>query len=360
MVSYRNPLHEMSLTTPTDFWNDSCSVQELTYAIENGAVGATTNPTIVHYVLKKEMHLWKDRVYQIIRENPCWSEVEVTWKVVEELAVHGAKMLLPVYEREQGKKGRLSIQTNPQFYRNPEAIVEQAVHFQSLNPNMQVKIPVTSAGIQAIEEATYRGVNINATVSFTVSQAVAVAEAVQRGFKRREAEGKSIQGMNPVNTIMIGRTDDWMQVLAKRDQIAIEPGYLHWAGIAVFKRASQIFEERGLPTRLLAAAMRHIMHWTELVGGDIAITMPYEWQLFYNQSGYEIKDRFNEPVDQKIIDAIYDKIPDFRKAYDPDRLKIAEFDTYGATVRTLRSFIDSYHDLTSLIRDFMIPNPDIQ
>jgi transaldolase len=151
MVSYRNPLHEMSLTTPTDFWNDSCSVQELTYAIENGAVGATTNPTIVHYVLKKEMHLWKDRVYQINRENPCWSEVEVTWKVVEELAVHGAKMLLPVYEREQGKKGRLSIQTNPQFYRNPEAIVEQAVHFQSLNPNMQVKIPVTSAGIQAIE-----------------------------------------------------------------------------------------------------------------------------------------------------------------------------------------------------------------
>jgi transaldolase len=360
MVSYRNPLHEMSLTTPTDFWNDSCSVQELTYAIENGAVGATTNPTIVHYVLKKEMHLWKDRVYQIIRENPRWSEVEVTWKVVEELAIHGARMLLPVYEREKGEKGRLSIQTNPQFYRNPEAIVEQAVHFQSLNPNMQVKIPVTSAGIQAIEEATYRGVNINATVSFTVSQAIAVAEAVQRGFKRREAEGKSVLEMKPVNTIMIGRTDDWMQVLAKRDQIAIEPGYLHWAGIAVFKRASQIFEERGLPTRLLAAAMRHLMHWTELIGGDVTITMPYEWQLFYNKSGYEIKNRFIEPVDQKIIDAIYDKIPDFRKAYDPDGLKIAEFDNYGATVRTLRSFIDSYHDLTSLIRDFMIPNPDIK
>jgi transaldolase len=360
MVNYRNPLHEMSLTTPTDYWNDSCSVQELTYALENGAVGATTNPTIVHYVLKKEMHLWKDRVYQIIRENPCWSEVEVTWKVVEELAVHGAKMLLPVYEREHGKKGRLSIQTNPQFYRNPDAIVEQAVYFQSLNPNMQVKIPVTSAGIQAIEEATYRGVNINATVSFTVSQAIAVAEAVQRGFKRREAEGKSIQDMSPVNTIMIGRTDDWMQVLAKRDQIAIEPGYLHWAGIAVFKRAFHLIEERGLPTRLLAAAMRHIMHWTEFIGGDVAITMPYEWQLFYNKSGYEIEERFYEAVDQNIIASLYDKIPDFRKAYDPDGLEIAEFDTYGATVRTLRSFIDSYHDLTSLIRDFMIPNPDIK
>jgi transaldolase len=357
MATYRNPLHQMSLTTPTDFWNDSCSVQELSYAIENGAVGATTNPTIVHYVLKKEMHLWKDRVYQIIEENPGWSEIDVTWRVVEELAVNGAKMLMPVYERENGMKGRLSIQTNPQFYRNAEAIVEQAVYFQSLHPNMQVKIPVTRAGIQAIEEATYRGVNINATVSFTVSQAIAVAEAVQRGLKRREAEGKSVR-LNPVNTIMVGRTDDWMQVLAKREQIAIEPGYLHWAGIAVFKRAFQIFEERALPTRLLAAAMRHIMHWTEFIGGDLVITMPYEWQLFFNGSGHEVKERFREPVDQKIIDTLYEKIPDFRRAYEPDGLKVDEFDEYGATRRTLRSFIASYHDLNELIRDFMIPNPD--
>lgn len=359
MATYRNPLHEMAMTTPTDFWNDSCSVQELNYAIENGAVGATTNPTIVHYVLRKEMQLWKDRVYQIIEENPTWTEVEVTWKIFEELAVNGARMLMPVFDRENGRKGRLSIQTNPQFYRNAQAIIEQAVYFQNLNPNMQVKIPVTQAGIQAIEEATYRGVNVNATVSFTVAQAVAVAEAVQRGLKRREAEGKSLN-LSPVNTIMVGRTDDWMQVLAKRDQIAIEPGYLHWAGIAVFKRASQIFERRGLPTRLLAAAMRHIMHWTEFIGGDVIITMPYEWQVFYNGSGHQVQERFSKPVDQKIIDTLCEKIPDFRKAYEPDGLKIEEFDTYGATVRTLRSFIDSYHELTALTRDFMLPNPDIR
>ena len=53
--TYKSPLHKMVTTTETDFWNDSCSVEELTYAIENGAVGATTNPTIVGDVLKKEM-----------------------------------------------------------------------------------------------------------------------------------------------------------------------------------------------------------------------------------------------------------------------------------------------------------------
>ena len=83
---YKSPLHEMALTTITDYWNDSCSVEELTYAIERGAVGATTNPTIVLNVLKKEMHLWKARIHEIIDDNPRWSEVEVTWKVFEEIA----------------------------------------------------------------------------------------------------------------------------------------------------------------------------------------------------------------------------------------------------------------------------------
>ena len=62
-------------------------------------------------------------------------------------------------------------------YSNTERMVDQAVRFASLAPNMQVKFPATSAGIAGLEEATARGVNINATVCFTVAQALAVAEA---------------------------------------------------------------------------------------------------------------------------------------------------------------------------------------
>jgi len=360
MSTYKSLLHEMAVTTPTDFWNDSCSVQELNYAIDNGAVGATTNPTIVHYVLKKEMNLWKDRIYKIIRDNPTWSEVEITWKVVEELAVNGANLLLPVFERENKMKGRISVQTNPALYRNPKGIVEQALHFHRLAPNIQVKIPVTKAGIIAIEEATYQGVNINATVSFTVPQAITVAEAVERGLRRREAEGKPVDDMSPISTTMIGRTDDWMQVVAKRDQIAIDPGYLNWAGIACIKRIYEIFQERGYRSRVLAAAMRHHMHWSELIGGDLAITMPYEWQLYYNASGIEVKERMQNPVDPRMIQTMYERIPDFCRAYEPDGLSIDEFDMYGATARTLSSFITSYHDLMGVIRGFMIPNPDVK
>lgn len=360
MSTYKSKLHETVSTTPTDYWNDSCSIEELTYAIDNGAVGATTNPTIVVNVLKKEMHLWKDRIFQMINENPTWSEVELTWKLIEEMAARGAGLLKPVFDREKGKKGRLSIQTNPQLYRNPRGIADHAIHFNTLAPNMQVKAPVTSAGVEAIEEATYNGVSINATVCFTVPQAIAVGEAMERGLNRRTAEGKSVAEMSPVCTIMIGRTDDWMRVSVKKEGIDIEPEYLNWAGIACLKRAYGIFQERGYRARLLGAAYRHLGHWSELIGGDIILTIPYEWQLKINASDIEVKTRMFDPVDPKIIDAMLTRIPQFRKAYEPDGMTIKEFDTYGATVRTLRGFIGSYHELQGVVRDFMIPNPDIQ
>ena len=359
MTAYKSKLHETVSTTSTDYWNDSCSIEELTYAIDHGAVGATTNPTIVVNVLKKEMHLWEERIHQIITENPTWSEVEVTWKLIEEMAVRGAGLLKPVYDREKGKKGRLSIQTNPQLYRNARGIAEHAIHFNTLAPNMQVKVPVTSAGVRAIEEATYNGVSINATVCFTVPQALAVAEAVERGLNRRTAEGKSIAEMSPVCTIMVGRTDDWMKVVAKKDEIDIDPSYLTWAGIACLKRAYGIYQEKGYRARLLAAAYRHLGHWSEFIGGDIILTIPYEWQLKINASDIEVKERMADPVDPAILDAMLTKIPEFRKAYEPDGLTIDQFDTYGATVRTLRGFIGSYHELQGVVRDFMIPNPDL-
>ncbi|MBL8132271.1 MAG: transaldolase family protein [Anaerolineae bacterium] len=350
----------MSQTTITDYWNDSCSVEELKYAIEHGAVGATSNPTIVHTVLKQEMPLWSARIQEIIDENPAASETEVTWKVVEAVAAHAATLLLPTFERTGGKKGLLSIQTNPANYRSAQAMLEQAVYFNTLAPNLNVKVPVTAAGVQAIEEATYRGVSINATVSFTVPQAAAVGEAVERGLKRRAAEGLPTQHMQPVCTIMVGRVDDWMSAVTHRDRITVNPDSIPWAGVAVMKKAYSLYQERGYRARLLVAAYRHHRHWSEFIGGDIVQSIPCDWAKRFNASDVQVFDRMHAPVDPAIIDDLYRHVPDFRRAYDADGMSAAEFDGYGATVRTLRGFIASYHELIALIREkFMLPNPDV-
>src|ERR1700690_2199632 len=140
-TTYKSPLHEMTHAPPTCLWNDSASIQELTYSIEHGAVGATCNPVIVLGVLKNEMKLWKDRIQGLIKELPTATEDEIAWQLVREISVKGAALLKPVFDAHAGKNGRLSIQTDPRLFRDTQAIVKQAVEFRELAPNMIVKIP---------------------------------------------------------------------------------------------------------------------------------------------------------------------------------------------------------------------------
>lgn len=346
-------LYEMVKTTPTEYWNDSCSLSELRYAIARGASGATTNPVIVNTVLSKEFPSYKSVLYRTIRDNPKATEDDIAWLMIEYAAVQGAKLLRPKFDAKKGK-GRISIQTNPKFFQNPEKLIAQTAHFCTLADNMQVKIPVTAAGIEAIEEVTYRGVSINATVSFTVPQALAVAEAVERGLQRRIRDKKPIDTINPVCTIMVGRIDDWLKVVTARDGIIVDPECVEWAGVAVVKRAYEIYNKKGYKTKLLAAAYRNHYHWSEFIGGNIIETIPYGWQVKFNASAVTIENRMDNPVDPSIIKQMLQRIPDFRKAYEPNGLSIAKFDTFGATCRTLLQFLDGYEQLVNLIRSHMI------
>jgi transaldolase len=309
-------------------------------------------------VLKKEWSLWKDRIAQIIREMPAASDGQVAWRIVEEMSIKAAELLKPVFDRENGKNGRLSIQTDPRLYRDARGIVEQVVRFDTLAPNMIVKIPATRAGMEAIEEATRRGISINATVSFTLPQAIAVAEAVERGLSLREKEKKDISRMGPVCTLMVGRLDDWLRVVAEKQSLIADPVVFDWAGVAVMKKAYQIYRKRGYRLRLLSAAFRNHLHWSEFIGGDVVISPPFEWQNRFNASDVTVETRMDRPVDGRVLEELELKFEDFRRAYSEKGMTAEEFDAFGATRRTLRQFSKAVDDLVALIRDQMIPDPD--
>jgi len=353
-----SPLGRTVATTPTDIWNDSCAVDELEYAISFGAVGATANPTIVSDVWKKDPAHWRGRVRGLAVEHATWTEVDLAWAVVEEMSVRGARLLEPIFREAGGRKGRLSIQTNPTLFRSAEQMVEQGIAFNTLAPNVIVKFPATLAGIAAMEEATYRGVNVNCTVSFSVAQAVAAAESVERGLNRRDAEGLPTHDMGPVITIMVGRIEDWLRVQVERDGIVCDPQALPWSGVAVFKRAYRLFRERGYRARPLAAAIRHHLHWSEFIGGECVITLPSAWQKRFNASDVEVRPRMDDPVDPAIVTELRKHFPDFVRAYEPDGLTTGDFDAFPPTVRTLRQFVGSYHDLLHSVNDALLPNPD--
>lgn len=199
--------------------------------------------------------------------------------------------------------------------------------------------------------------SVNATVCFTLPQCIEVAEAVERGLRRREAEAKDIASMGPVCTIMVGRLDDWLKVQLEERDISIDPGILEWAGVAVFKKTYGIFRQRGYRLRLLSAAFRNHMHWSQLVGADAVISPTFAWQRRFNASDIVVRPRIEDAVNPVYVDQLLGHFEDFRRAYSEHGLTLEQFDTFAPTVRTLRQFIAACTDLDGLVRDAMLPEP---
>lgn len=348
------PLLEATKEFPTVLWNDSSDLDELRQSISFGGVGATCNPVIAYTTISKHPEIWNERILKIAQENPTWTESEIGWKAVREMSIEAAVLLEPAFDHYSGRNGRLSVQTDPRLYRNAKALADQAVEFDSLARNIIVKIPATATGLEAIEDATFRGVSINVTVSFSVPQAVAAAEAIERGLSRRADAGHDISQMAPVVTIMVGRLDDWLKHVVARDGIYIDPACLDWAGVATFKKAYEIFQERGFRSRLLSAAFRNVLQWSEFQGGDVVVSPPFKWQEIINNSDYTPVERMSVPVDPYYIEQLR-RIPDFNRAYEEDGMKPEEFLTFGPTVRTLRQFLGADEQLDQLVRDLITP-----
>ncbi len=350
------PLLTATQSFPTVLWNDSSDLDELRQSISFGGVGATCNPVIAYTTISRHPEVWNPRIHAIAQAHPTWGESAIGWQAVKDMSVEAARLLEPAFAEHAGRNGRLSIQTDPRLHRDAAALADQAEEFHHLAKNIVVKIPATEVGIKAIEEATYRGVSINVTVSFTVAQAVRAAEAIERGLSRREAEGLPIASMGPVVTIMVGRLDDWMKHVVARDRLFIDASALEWAGIAVFKEAYRIFLERGFSSRLLCAAFRNVHHWAQFQGGDVVVSPPFAWQEIINASDYQPVACMDMPVDQHYLDELM-RIPDFVRAFDLDALTESEFASFGPTRATLRQFLDADAKLDALVRDILVPAP---
>jgi len=337
-----------------EFWNDSCSLTELKDAVEHGATGATSNPVIVAAVVKADPKTWNPVLDSILRAHPVASEDEVAWLLIEEIGRQAASILEPIHARTSGRQGFLSMQVSPKHHNHADRMIEHGKALAALAPNIAIKVPSTAAGVRAAEELVAAGINVNATVSFTVSQAVTVGEAFERGLDRAQAGGADMTRLHPYMTLMVGRLDDLLQRVMAKEQIAIDPGYLAWAGIAVFKRAHRIFKERGFRSSLLAAAYRHHLHWSELIGPGVILTMPYPWWKQFEASDIEVEETLGREIRPEILSALQRKFKDFNLAYDEGALAPEAFASYGASVHTLHQFLGGFQDLLGLVRERMI------
>jgi len=321
--------------TPTEWWHDSAEAVELDIALERGAVGVTTNPFLSNLALVKDRVLWRQEIEGVLGRNlPAESKAEALMQIA---VTKTTAKLQPRFEKSKGETGFVCAQVNPARAGDRDCMQSMARRLNSWATNIAVKLPATSAGLDVLEDCIADGVTVTCTVSFTVPQAVAIAERHRAGIARARAKG--IEPGKCFAVIMIGRLDDYLREVAHDSQAAVSEADIRLSGIAATKRAYALYQERGYEAVLLIAALRGDYHLTELAGADLVMSIAPAFQQIFVDQDLPREVRIEKAVPDDVLDRLR-QMPEFVRAYEPDGMKPAEFMGFGATQRTLGQFVE--------------------
>ena len=150
-----------------------------------GLRGVTSNPAIFHKAISGGS-LYADQIRELAESGQSVAGI------YEELAVTDVReacdVLRPVWQSSDGVDGYVSLEVSPHLVHDTDASIEEAMRLWEAvdRPNLMVKIPGTPAGIPAIEQLLFDGVNINVTLLFSIPAYEAVADAYFRALTRRQ------------------------------------------------------------------------------------------------------------------------------------------------------------------------------
>jgi transaldolase len=319
--------------TRTRWWHDSAEEAELDLGLKRGAVGVTTNPFLSNIALNKDRGVWSAAIDDVLaRKLPAESKAEALMQIA---VTRAAAKLMPEYQASQGRSGFVCAQVNPVHAGDRDCMYAMAKRLHTWSPNIAVKLPATLAGLDVLEDCAAEGITTTATVSFTVPQALAIAERHRAGIAR--AKEKSVEPGKCFAVIMIGRLDDYLREVAHDNQAAVSESDIRQSGLAVTKRAYQIYQEHSYDAVLLVAALRGSYHLTELAGADLLMSIAPSWQEPFVTQEFPREERIDQPVPPDVVDRLC-RLSEFERAYEPDGMAPADFVGFGATQRTLSQF----------------------
>jgi transaldolase len=152
---------------------------------EDGFTGVTSNPTIFDKALAGGAD-YDQALGALIANDPD----APTKAIYEALAVEDIRMaadiLAPVYERTMGADGFVSLEVSPHLAADTDATVGEAKRLWRAvdRPNVMIKVPATPEGTPAIATLIGEGINVNATLMFSLGHYEAVAGAYIEGLGR--------------------------------------------------------------------------------------------------------------------------------------------------------------------------------
>src|SRR5262252_2822678 len=173
---------------------------------EDDLRGVTSNPTIFEKAITGSTD-YDEQMRTLITAGK--SVMEIYEALVIDDIGHAADILKPIYDKTDGIDGYISLEVNPKLpYDTQGTILEADRLFKTLNrKNGLIKHPAAQEGLPAIEEAIYRGINVNVTMIFSIENYQQVAEAFIKGLERRDAEGKAVDHIASVASFFVSRVD---------------------------------------------------------------------------------------------------------------------------------------------------------
>jgi len=295
----------------------------------------TTNPVLSATALKANRDLWRGEIRAAVDgARTPGAKAESLMRIV---VTEAARRLEPVYRSTAGAQGYVCAQVNPSLAGDRAAMEDMARRFDAWVPNIAVKLPATSAGLDVMERCVADGITTTITVSFTVPQVLAAGKRFQEASARRKP---GVRKGRCFAVVMIGRLDEYLREVCADNGDGFTDEEIRWAGLSVVKRACRLYRERGYETTLLIAALRGNYHMTNLAGGRLIMSIHPAYQKTLLAGPADRGLHIDEPV-PAAVQAKLDRVREFVRAFEPDGLSDRELVSYGVTQRTLSQFIES-------------------
>jgi len=317
--------------------------------------GCTTNPPLSLKAVKSDPKFWNEWIDDLIHSNPGLDYKEITWLTYKEVVKRGAEMMMPIWQASQGRYGWISGQLDPRLFTEKDVMIAQAEELSALQPNIMIKVPGSTEGIDVLRALAAKGISTNTTTCFTLPQILASARATQEGLQLVQkgsyytSEQVDLSKWRAVITMMVGRLteNDALVTQARRRGIELTWQDKHWLGIAIFQRAYRLLKEDGYPSKMLACSMRQgplvagkSKFWdVEKLAGDVVFTCPpYVLEpLFELGDDLDFEDIETVQVPQRVLDKFM-QIPYAIQAYDPNGMWLEQFNDHPATLDTVANF----------------------
>ncbi len=327
--------------------------------------GATSNPTIFAKAIS-DSERYDDQLKAIVSASSREAR-EVFFQLALEDVRRAADVLRPVFEEGNGRDGFVSFECTPDLAYTTQATIEQALALWSRldRPNVMIKVPATEAGLGAIEELTFQGVNVNVTLLFSLSRHEQVMQAYLAGLERRRAAGKAIEGIASVASFFVSRVDTKVDALLPpasplKGRVAVANAQLayqlyqsrfsgaRWAALSEVGARPQrpLWASTGTKDR----AYSDVLYVEELIGPDVINTMPETTLRAFADHGRVRRTVDADPEGARRV------LGEAKEAGVDLEAVTAELEREGVA-----SFCASYQELVACLEDkaSRLPTPDV-